>query len=230
MVLGQSADPRVARALSAPTRAGILDLLRQRGALTAKEVAELSSVHANVARGHLDLLVEAGLAQHSWRRNPAGGRPAKAYEATPAHVEQGTTLVADMLATLIEETGPAAEPSRRIAEAAGERLGRRVRTGDEPVSFEEQVVLLLQALSEVSGGVRVVDRGEDWVEFEDVDCPFTGIAANHPEIACSLDKSLKTGIMRALGTDAYVEVVTSIAWGDPSCREVVRVRKQKSEG
>jgi predicted ArsR family transcriptional regulator len=198
--------------------------------LTAKEVAELAGVHANVARGHLDLLVEAGLSHHTWRRNPAGGRPAKAYEAVPSHVEEGTTLVADMLATLIEETGPAMEPARRIAEATGERLGRRIRTSDEVLSFDDQIPLLLRALSEVSGGVRVVDRGEDWVEFEDVDCPFKGIAAAHPEIVCSLDKSLKAGVMRALGSDAIVEVVTSVAWGDPSCREVVRIRKAGGEG
>lgn len=223
MAVGQS-DPRIARALSAPTRAGILDLLRHSGALTAKEVAERAGVHPNVARGHLDLLVEAGLAAHSWRRNPAGGRPAKAYEAAPSHVEEGTTLVAEMLASLIEETGPAPEPARRIAEQTGERLGRRVRTDDATLSFDEQVELLLRALGEVSGGVRIAGRGDDWVEFEDVDCPFKGIAVAHPELACSLDKSLKAGVMRALGSDAIVEVVTSVAWGDPSCREVVRVR------
>src|SRR2546428_12897611 len=126
MAVGQ-ADPRVAKALSAPTRAQILNLLRERGALTAKEVAERSGVHPTVARGHLDLLVDAGLSQHSWRRNPSGGRPAKAYEAAPGHIEEGQTLVADMLATLIEETGPQAEPAKRIAEATGERLGRRFR-------------------------------------------------------------------------------------------------------
>ncbi len=217
-------DPRVARALSAPTRAAILDLLRAHGSLSTKEVAERSGVHPNVARGHLDLLVEAGLAGHTWRRNPAGGRPAKSYEAVPSHVEEGTTLVAEMLATLIEETGPAPEPARRIAEATGERLGRRVRPGEDALTFDAQIELLLRALGEVSGGVRVADRGDDWVEFEDVDCPFKGIAAAHPELACSLDKSLKAGVMRALGSEVIVEVVTSVAWGDPSCREVVRVR------
>ncbi|HVL89005.1 MAG TPA: helix-turn-helix domain-containing protein [Actinomycetota bacterium] len=223
MALGQS-DSRVARALSAPTRAAILDRLRELGPLTAKEVAEHAGVHPNVARGHLDMLVEAGLAAHSWRRNPAGGRPAKAYEAVPAHVEEGTTLVAEMLAALIEETGHQPEPARRIAEQTGERLGRRARDNDVVLSFDEQITALLRALGEVSGGVRIADRGEDWVEFEDVDCPFKGIAAAHPELACSLDKSLKTGVMRALGAEAVVEVVTSVAWGDPSCREVVRVR------
>lgn len=225
MAVGE-ADPKVARALAAPTRAAILQLLREGGPASAKEVSERAGVHPNVARGHLDLLVDAGLATHSWRRSAGGGRPAKVYEAAPGHVEEGQTLVADMLATLIEQTGPAAEPARRIAEETGERLGRRVHPDEGALGFEEQVAALLQALSAVSGGVRVVGRGEDWVEFEDVDCPFRSIAAAHPELACSLDKALKEGVMRGLGAEAYVEVVTSIAWGDPSCREVVRLRSR----
>jgi predicted ArsR family transcriptional regulator len=72
--------------------------------------------------------------------------------------------------------------------------------------------------------VRVLETGDGWVELEDLDCPFKSIAKSHPELACTLDKALKEGVMRALGSDAIVEVVTSIAWGDPTCREVVRLR------
>src|ERR1041385_1493403 len=215
----------VARALAAPTRAAILDHLRAAGPRAVKEVADAVGVHANVARGHLDVLVSAGLASVSWRRNAAGGRPAKVYEATPVHVEDGTVLVSDILASLIEAAAPAPGTAKKIAEQAGERLARRIRPGDEKLAFAEQVEGLPRALAHVSGGVRVADRGDDWVELEDLDCPFKGIAASHPEIACSLDKALKEGIMRALGADTYVEQVTSIAWGEPSCRDVVRLRK-----
>jgi predicted ArsR family transcriptional regulator len=217
-------DAAVARALAAPTRAAILDHLRAAGPRAVKEVADAVGVHANVARGHLDVLVSAGLASVSWRRNSAGGRPAKVYEATPVHVEDGTVLVSDILASLIEAAAPAPGTAKKIAEQAGERLARRIRPGDETLGFTEQVEWLQRALAHVSGGVRVANRGEDWVELEDLDCPFKGIAASHPEIACSLDKALKEGIMRALGADTFVEQVTSIAWGDPSCRDVVRLR------
>ena len=216
-------DAAVARALAAPTRAAILDHLRAAGPRAVKEVADAVGVHANVARGHLDVLVSAGLASVSWRRNAAGGRPAKVYEATPVHIEDGTVLVSDILASLIEAAAPAPGTAKKIAEQAGERLARRIRPGDDTLGFTEQVEWLQRALAHVSGGVRVAGRGEDWVELEDLDCPFKGIAASHPEIACSLDKALKEGIMRALGADTFVEQVTSIAWGDPSCRDVVRL-------
>jgi predicted ArsR family transcriptional regulator len=218
-------DAAVARALAAPTRAAILDHLRAAGPRAVKEVADAVGVHANVARGHLDVLVSAGLASVSWRRNAAGGRPAKVYEATPVHVEDGTVLVSDILASLIEAAAPAPGTAKKIAEQAGERLARRIRPGEEALGFTEQVEWLQRALAHVSGGVRVANRGDDWVELEDLDCPFKGIAASHPEIACSLDKALKEGIMRALGADTFVEQVTSIAWGDPSCRDVVRLRE-----
>lgn len=218
-------DSAVARALAAPTRAAILDHLRADGSKAAREVAAEIGIHPNVARGHLDVLVSAGLATASWRRNPEGGRPAKVYEAAPIHIEEGMALVADLLASLIEAAAPAPDIARKIAEQTGERLAQRVRaSGGLVETFPEQVELLTRALSAVSGGVRVIGRGEDWVEFDDRDCPFKGIASSHPQLACSLDKALKEGVMRGLGADAFVEQVTSIAWGDPSCREVVRLR------
>jgi predicted ArsR family transcriptional regulator len=217
-------DPAIARALAAPTRAEILDHLRSAGPCSVKEVADAVGVHANVARGHLDVLVSAGLARAGWRRNAAGGRPAKLYEAAPTHLEEGPALVSEILASLIEASAPAPGTARTIAEATGERLGQRVRPSEGELTFEVQVELLQRALSAVSGGIRVLERGEDWVEIEDFDCPFKGIATSHPELACQLDKALKEGIVRALGADAFVEQVTSIAWGDPTCREVVRWR------
>ena len=219
-------DSKVAKALAAPTRASILDLIRAEGPLTAKEVAARAGLHPNVARGHLDVLVDAQLATVKWRRLPAGGRPAKLYETAPAHLEHGTTLVADMLATLIEQTGFVSGPARKVAFETGQRLGRRHRPSSEHPTFEEQVISLVRALSEVSGATRIAGRGEGWVELEDHDCPFRGIASGHPELACSLDKALKEGIMQALGADTFVEQVTSVAWGDDACREVVRLQKE----
>src|SRR5207247_7985581 len=141
----------------------------------------------------------------------------------PAPVGHGTTLRAHMLATLIQHTGFNAEPARKVAFDTGERLGRRHRPTTENPTFDNQAIALVRALSEVSGATRIAGRGEGWIEVEDRDCPFRGIAQAHPELACSLDKALKEGIMQALGSEAFVEQVTSVAWGDEVCREVVRV-------
>jgi predicted ArsR family transcriptional regulator len=217
-------DTLVARALAAPTRVQILDRLRSAGPADVREAAEAAGVHPNVARGHLDVLVSAGLATVTERRSASGGRPAKVYEAAPVHVADGPLLVSEMLATMIEAAAPSPIIARRIAVQAGERLAQRLTGGgDTKRSFAESVELLTRALSTLSGGIRVTRRGDDWVEIEDLDCPFKTIAHSHPELACSLDKALKEGIMRGLGVESVVEMVSSIAWGDPTCAEVVKV-------
>ncbi|HEX9314302.1 MAG TPA: helix-turn-helix domain-containing protein, partial [Actinomycetota bacterium] len=60
MPVGDDQSVKAAKALALPTRSAILAHLLTSGPLTAKEVADEFSLHANVARAHLDLLVEAG--------------------------------------------------------------------------------------------------------------------------------------------------------------------------
>lgn len=67
-----------AKVLSLPTRQGILKLLLISGPKTVKEIADHFKIHPNVARSHLDQMVEAGfLSTETRRRNK--GRPAKVY-------------------------------------------------------------------------------------------------------------------------------------------------------
>ena len=76
--LGDDAATRTAKVLSLPTRAAILSLLLRTGPKTVKEIAEVFHIHPNVARAHLDLMVEAGFLMTETRRRNKG-RPAKMY-------------------------------------------------------------------------------------------------------------------------------------------------------
>ena len=78
MELGDRSATRTAKVLSLPTRAAILRLLLQSGAKTVKEIADHFKIHPNVARAHLDLMVEAGFLATETRRRTQG-RPAKVY-------------------------------------------------------------------------------------------------------------------------------------------------------
>ncbi|HEU5003386.1 MAG TPA: helix-turn-helix domain-containing protein [Actinomycetota bacterium] len=78
MPVGDDHSVKAAKALALPTRSAILAHLLKSGSLTAKEVADEFSLHANVARAHLDLLVEAGFLATGVRRKRKG-RPAKVY-------------------------------------------------------------------------------------------------------------------------------------------------------
>ena len=78
MPVGDDQSVKAAKALALPTRSAILAHLLTSGPLTAKEVADEFSLHANVARAHLDLLVEAGFLATGVRRKRKA-RPPKVY-------------------------------------------------------------------------------------------------------------------------------------------------------
>src|SRR2546429_3736952 len=78
MPVGDDQSVKAAKALALPTRSAILAHLLTSGPLTAKEVADEFSLHANVARAHLDLLVEAGFLATRVRRQRQG-RPAQVF-------------------------------------------------------------------------------------------------------------------------------------------------------
>jgi predicted ArsR family transcriptional regulator len=69
---------RTAKVLALPTRQRILALLLRTGPKTVTEIAETFGIHPNVARSHLDLMVEAGFLSTETRRRTKG-RPAKVY-------------------------------------------------------------------------------------------------------------------------------------------------------
>jgi predicted ArsR family transcriptional regulator len=76
--LGDDSATRTAKVLSLPTRAAILSLLLRTGPKTVKEISDVFQIHPNVARAHLDLMVEAGFLATETRRRTKG-RPAKVY-------------------------------------------------------------------------------------------------------------------------------------------------------
>lgn len=78
MALGDDSATRTAKVLSLPTRAAILSLLLKTGPKTVKEIADSFDIHPNVARAHLDLMVESGFLMTETRRRDKG-RPAKVY-------------------------------------------------------------------------------------------------------------------------------------------------------
>ena len=76
--LGDDTATRTAKVLSLPTRAAILSALLKTGPKTVKEIADTFAIHPNVARAHLDLMVEAGFLSTETQRRTKG-RPAKVY-------------------------------------------------------------------------------------------------------------------------------------------------------
>ena len=125
--LGDDSATRTAKVLSLPTRAAILSLLLRSGPKTVKEIGDAFSIHPNVARAHLDLMVEAGFLSADTQRR-AKGRPAKVYFTWEG--EAGALAEAGVDAAGVERPGPSDELEvelrilERMLSDAGEQLGR----------------------------------------------------------------------------------------------------------
>ncbi|HWL66163.1 MAG TPA: helix-turn-helix domain-containing protein [Actinomycetota bacterium] len=125
--LGDDSATRTAKVLSLPTRAAILALLLRSGAKTVKEIADHFQIHPNVARAHLDLMVEAGFLATETRRR-SKGRPAKVYftwEGEAGNLsEAGVDVPTDRVAQTVDEVGVEVRVLERMLADATHQLAR----------------------------------------------------------------------------------------------------------
>ena len=135
--LGDDAATRTAKVLSLPTRAAILSLLLRSGAKTVKEIADHFHIHSNVARAHLDLMVEAGFLVTETRRRTKG-RPAKVYFTWEG--ESGA----------LEEAG-VEMPEERVRNATSDQLNIEIRVLERMIADASQQLSQIRELIERAG-------------------------------------------------------------------------------
>ncbi|MGQ0680503.1 MAG: helix-turn-helix transcriptional regulator [Actinomycetota bacterium] len=149
MPVGDDQSVKAAKALALPTRSAILGHLLRAGSLTAKEVADEFSLHANVARAHLDLLVEAGFLATGIRRK-GKGRPSKVYftwegemgsledwEISPRYPEGASQgILPGIIPAVVDPPAVAPNPYRLIAQIFV-RLVERIDPDDVYVMAEQ---------------------------------------------------------------------------------------------
>jgi len=248
--VGDQQSTRAAKALALPTRSAILGHLLKSGPVTAKEVADDFSLHANVARAHLDLLVEAGFLATGIRRQ-GKGRPSKVYftwegeMGTPDdwEISPPTIPAAENLPYEVPQLPPVPNPYRLIAQILvgmfdrleskevyglaeqvarneGRKLMLSYRSGG--LDFPAAARAMVEELRRTSPGIHIVRMEHDAIEIETPDCPFREIALEHSDLVAIIDPALKEGAMEALGHPSDVETQASVARGDAVCREVVR--------
>ncbi len=206
-------EAAVERALAVPTRAGIYRHLRTHGhSLTAREVAELFGLHANVARTHLDQLADAGLVVTGSRKHPGGGRPAKVYVAreqaaathqpqVPAGSQLAVHIVVQLIAGLSEHTDKltllAEEQGRKLVTAAAGRADTR--------EFESAAVVAVEALRAAFPEVRLAEAAEDTVVVEGLDVALRLVGEVDGAVGDALAEGFLQGALAAAGAPARVE-------------------------
>lgn len=195
-------------ALGDATRRAIYIAVRESPeAVTSASVADLFGIHTNVARHHLDKLAADGYLEVSHRRpegrsGPGAGRPAKCYEASAKGIDlhfpsRRYDLLVDLLVRILEKVSP--NGLSQVAEEVGRSYGRELAAeigtpGD--AGYEEAVTAVAKAMT---GLGFHMDADLDGQRLLTSHCPFGAAATGHPEVVCSLDRGIVTGLFESLG-------------------------------
>ena len=208
-------DGQVRRALAVPTRAAIYRVLRTDGqAASAREIGARIGVHANVARAHLDVLVDAGLATAGSRHNPTGGRPAKVYVAREQHVPAaerpptipsgavlGLQTAVQLVAGLREHVARAEllaeDQGRLIVAVSGGRSAAR--------TFDAALVVALEALRSAFPGAHL-RASDDVFVVDGVRSELQAVGEVDAPLADALAVGFVRGALAAAGATVEVEV------------------------
>jgi predicted ArsR family transcriptional regulator len=197
-------------ALGDPTRRGIYIAVREAPEpATASQIADLFSIHPNVARHHLDRLAEDGYLEVTRRRpdgksGPGAGRPAKCYTATAKEIElhfpaRRYDLLSELLVRVIERIDPGnlSEIAADIGREYGKELADEVGAPEES-GFDMAVSAVARAMT---GMGFATDPDADTRRLLTSHCPFAATAVKHPEVVCSLDRGIVSGLMESLSDD-----------------------------
>ncbi|MFI2752285.1 helix-turn-helix transcriptional regulator [Cellulomonas sp. P22] len=184
-------------------RTTLLETLRAQPApVTVATLVEVTGLHLNTVREHLDALHRDGLARRR-RDDPHGrGRPAWLYEPT----RRTSTLAAytGLAATLAETIHRTSPTPRADATSAGDRWGHdlaRDRPAPDAHDAEpaeharRQVVELLDDL----GFAPEPDAGHRRVRL--TRCPLLETARAYPDVVCAVHLGVARGALAAHGAD-----------------------------
>lgn len=176
---------RRARALAAPTRVAMLELLRgAEGPLTAQQLGAALGVHHTAVRQHAAVLAEAGLLRATVLPPEGRGRPRLGY-------------------TAVDDPDPYRQLAGMLAEAVRERRTPREvgqRHGAEVTPSPEGPLATLKAEADRLGFQPVVRaRGKGRHDVVLQACPFAEVAADDPATVCALHQGLAEGIAERAG-------------------------------
>jgi len=215
----------LAASLGDATRRGIYISVREAPEpVTANEIAELFAIHPNVARHHLDRLVDNGYLQvthrrRSGRHGPGAGRPAKHYEVTAKEVSvqfprRRYDLLAELLVRVVERLAP--DDAAGVAEEVGRDYGREL-AAEIGLPADAGFDTAVQAVARAMMGVGFdTEADADERVLVTTYCPFGQTAIDHPAVVCRLDQGIVRGLLEA-AHQTSVAIVTPHSASDEDC-------------
>ncbi|GAA0804140.1 hypothetical protein Sya03_26050 [Spirilliplanes yamanashiensis] len=199
------------------TRDRVSQLLLERGAATAAELAVELGLSPAAIRKHLDAMLADGLVEARDRRprGPRGrGRPAKTFALTATaretfpHFYDGIATAA--LRWIAEHGGPDAVDAFATSQVSAleERCRAALRSaGDDPMARAEALARALTAEGYAANATTIATGGQLCQHH----CPVAHVAAEFPQL-CDAETAV---ISRLIGT--HVQRLATIAHGDGVC-------------
>ena len=217
-----AADPRARldlfKTLGDNTRYAIyLELARTTRPLTTAEIADTIGLHPNTVRPHLDRMREVGLIDVKVDGRGEIGRPQHRYSLAADAPSLGLEppampILAGMLLAIADRLGADHRDAHAIGLDEGSRRSAPFR---DAASSLEAFVADLDRLG-FDPVVSDSDDPDDMAVVAFANCPFGDLAAEHPDLVCSLHHGMIEGFIDSFG-DAAVRRFCGVVDGTP-CR------------
>lgn len=229
-------------ALGDPTRYAIYRAIVDAAGdpLTVSQVAKEFSLHPNVARMHLQKLVDVGLVVTDTRRSKGGGRPARIYmlsrrvanlQFPPRDYQLLATLALDVISGL---TAKEPELLDRVGGALGREEGQRALRRDGLDPTRDEVDALIEGLRRTAVDLglypHIERRSDGTVDFEVRNCVFRELSSRHPSLVCRLHTAMLQGLVEEFLSAFQLEGTPSISTGAASCRFTLGLSERATLG
>lgn len=203
------------RALSDPSRARILELLREAEApLDPRTLGTRVGLPLNTVRSHLRVLAEAGLVSARREARTRPGRPRVLYEAAVEPLDARALASYRLLAQILASSlaGSERDPSAR-AEEAGRAWGAHLVRKPPPftsISKEETIREVIR-LHEQAGFRPELRRAKSGQEIVLKHCPIQEVATTYQSVICPVHLGIIRGALAELGTGVEADSLEPFA-------------------
>jgi len=184
------------------SRGALLEMLQgQPEPTTLAALVEVTGLHANTVREHLQALVRGGLVRRRRDESSGRGRPAWLYQATETDEGSGRSEYAGLAAALAAVIHGTSDSPREDATVAGTEWGHELaRDRGTPATTNgqtarRQVVELLEDL----GFAPEADDRHSAVRL--TRCPLLEAAHKYPDVVCGVHLGIIRGALQEYGAD-----------------------------
>jgi predicted ArsR family transcriptional regulator len=197
---------KITSVLSDPTRFSIYQYVsRQRGKVTAQEIADQFNIHPNVARLHLTKLEDVKMIISETLKSGKGGRPSRLYTLSDEVIQlqfpfRDYQRLAKMAVESLSQLG---EQGIEALKKMGYKYGREsaelyvqhFHLNIAQASIEEKIKIIDQiAINQGLNPEIEYNKELDEIEFSIYNCTFKELMSEHSGSLCAMHHELFKGI------------------------------------